>query len=115
MVGYTVERAMKWDEPPTRDEVLDLLKDGTVVGIWFWKRDGTLRKMSARGGVYSYMRGGKKPFSDAEKGLVTVFDMNKKAYRSFYPSDLVRIQAHGEIMFERTVPVEMEVERPNES
>lgn len=55
---------------------------GKVFGVSFVKRTtGEVRTMSARTGVRKYITGEGLKFSPSQYNLVTVFDMNKRAYR----------------------------------
>lgn len=55
--------------------------NGAIFGVEFVKKDGSLRKMTARVGVKSHLRGGKSTTAHC-KHLVTVFDTRVGAYRS---------------------------------
>lgn len=80
---------------PETDNVEDLTKDispidaknlikstkGKFFTVWFIKKDGTLREMNARLGVKAYLKGGELPYNPEKKGLIPVYDMQKKAYR----------------------------------
>jgi len=72
-------------EPPTTlsvSQLTDMVKGGRIFGVSFVKRTtGELRTMSCRLGVKKFLRGGQLAYSPAEKQLLTVFDMGKKAYR----------------------------------
>jgi len=71
---------------------VETLIDGTkgkVFGVSFVKKDGTVRRMTARTGVYRYVKGtGAGYGKGAIKPLRTVFDMTKGAYRTI-PTDRV--------------------------
>lgn len=78
-------------ERRTHAEIAELVRstNGRVFTVTFIKRtDGQRRTMNARLGVKKHLAGGKKAFSDKDKGLITVFDMQKGGYRSF-PVDSV--------------------------
>ena len=60
-----------------------LIADGQIFYIEFIKRStGELRKMRCRKGVKRYLKGGSKSYNPKAKNLITVFDMDKGAYRS---------------------------------
>ena len=87
-------------EPPTTlsaSQLTDMVKGGRIFGVSFIKRTtGELRTMSCRLGVKKFLKGGKLAYSPAEKQLLTVFDMSKKAYRCI-PLDAVQsISAGGQ-------------------
>jgi hypothetical protein len=76
----------------------DVLKDseGRIFSVEFIKRTtGELRKMTARLGVTKHLQGGSKRFSDIEKQLITVFDMEKHAYRSIPLENIIKISING--------------------
>jgi len=76
------------------------LGDGLIFSVTFTKVDGTLREMVCRMGVKSRLAGGKKSFNDEEKNILTVFDMENEGYRSIKIENIVKIVAHGEIIYE---------------
>jgi hypothetical protein len=68
----------------TKAEAKDIIKKtkGKFFTVTFVKRtDGTTRVMNARLGVRAYLKGGTLPYDPEAKGLIPVFDMQKKAYR----------------------------------
>lgn len=79
----------------TRDELIEMMEDGKIVGLTFRKADGSVRKMCARLGAKVNLKGGEKPYSDVEKNIVTVFDMNKAGYRSIRMESLITIRKNG--------------------
>lgn len=68
--------------PTTRDELIALVGNGKFFSVEFTKRDGSLRTMQARLGVTAHLKGGEKAFSDAEKGILTVYSVDAAGYRS---------------------------------
>lgn len=68
--------------PATRDALLELIDDGRFFSVEFTKRDGSLRTMQARIGVTRHLAGGEKAYSDAAKGIVTVYGTDAAGYRS---------------------------------
>lgn len=56
---------------------------GRFFHVTFLKKDGSVRSMVCRTGVTSHLKGGDKSFSDLDKGLVTVYDVHTRGYRSF--------------------------------
>ena len=57
--------------------------------VEFTKKDGTHRVMNCRMGVRKHLKGGDLNYNPVEKGLLTVFDMQKNAYRCV-PLDRVK-------------------------
>jgi hypothetical protein len=71
-------------------EVIRDLEDGRFFTVTFIKRTtGEVRIMNCRQRVKKYLAGGPAAYSFNEKGLVSVFDMGKMAYRSI-PIDGIR-------------------------
>jgi hypothetical protein len=71
-------------EEITKDQAKDLIKGtkGKFFTVSFIKRtDGTKRVMNARLGVKVYLKGGELPFDPEAKGLIPVYDIQKKDYR----------------------------------
>lgn len=66
---------------------------GQFFTVKFIKKDGTLRKMNCRTGVTKYL---KNPchelqyehLQSLDKEFITVYDVQKKGYRSFYPDSV---------------------------
>lgn len=78
-------------------EKLIRLSDGQIFSVSFTKNDGTNREMRARLGVTKHLKGGSKPFLDSDHGLITVFDMDKKAYRSIKLDRISQLKINGEV------------------
>lgn len=55
--------------------------NGRIFSITFVKKDGSIRKMTARLGVKKDLKGVGLKFDPTERSLVVVFDMHKRAYR----------------------------------
>lgn len=71
--------------------------NGKIFSVEFIKRStGELRLMLCRTGVKSHLKGGELKYDAVEKGLVTVFDMSKNAYRAINISGIQRIKVAGE-------------------
>jgi len=77
----------------SRHEAMDVirdLEDGRFFTVTFIKRTtGEVRIMNCRQRVNKHLVGGVCSYSFREKGLVSVFDMGKMAYRSI-PIDGIR-------------------------
>lgn len=69
-----------------------LRKTGRIFTSKFIKKDGTVRVMNCRIGVKRHLKGGKLRFDPVEKGLLTVFDMQKKGYRFINLNTMMYIQ-----------------------
>lgn len=80
-------------------EVEDFIKNthGRIFSIKFVKRStGEERKMVCRTGVKSALKGGEPSYDAGEKGLITVFDMQKNGYRSIPKEGIKQILISGE-------------------
>ena len=75
----------------------NLVSDGSIFGVEFVKRTtGELRKMKCRLGVKKHLKGGTQAYDAKSKGLLPVFDMEAKGYRSI-PVDAVQsLSVHGQ-------------------
>lgn len=74
------------------------LNDGRIFGAVFVKRsDGLLRRMRCRTGVTRYLKGGEKKFDDSKRNLLTVWDVDKQAYRSIPIDRIVELRHHGKV------------------
>lgn len=80
-----------------RTQILGLIGDGRFCSVTFFKANGDKRVMNCRTGVKKGLRGGDKPFSDEEKGLITVWEPKIKDYRSFKADRVVTIKAKGKV------------------
>lgn len=75
----------------------NLVSDGSIFSVEFIKRtDNQLRKMLCRLGVKKHLRGGDKAYNPKKHNLLTVFDMNKKAYRSIPVNAIQKISINGQ-------------------
>jgi len=83
-----------------RKTLIDTLGDGLICAVTFTKADGTVREMQCRLGVKSALAGGKKSYDDAEKNILTVYDMVNKGYRSIKIETIRKIVAHGSTIYE---------------
>ena len=65
------------------EEELRKIVGGTIFSIQFTKRsNGAARRMVCRLGVKKYLRGGAAAYNPTDKGLMTVYDLENKGYRS---------------------------------
>jgi hypothetical protein len=85
-------------------EAVQILKDhrakghGRVFGVTFVKRtDNTVKTLNARFGVTSALKGGKAAYKAADKGLMTVYDINAQGYKSINLAALKGITVDGEV------------------
>jgi len=74
----------------------EAVADGHTFYVTFVKRtNGEVREMRCRVGVKKHLKGGEKKFSDEEKKLLTVFDLDKLAYRSIPLDQIIRVKVNG--------------------
>lgn len=69
---------------------------GRFFAVDFLKKNGELRHMICRTGVTKHLRGGNKTTPDT---AITVFDVEKKQYRCFYPASVVSFKC-GDYVYE---------------
>lgn len=68
----------------TTKQAAELIRgsNGSILTVTFMKRgDNEPRVMNCRLKVKKHLKGGEKKFDDKEKNVVTVYDMQKGAYR----------------------------------
>lgn len=53
----------------------------TIFSVEFYKKDGTYRKMRARFGVSKGVTGKGLSYDPLERGMISVYDMEKKGFR----------------------------------
>ncbi len=83
----------------TRREAVAFIRQtaGRVFAVSFIKRtDGTLRVMNCRLGVTKHLRGGERSYDPAAHGLIVVFDMASRGYRSIPVDSITGIEIAGE-------------------
>jgi len=81
-----------------KEEIINLVGNKFFT-ISFVKKDGTLRKMNARLGVTKHLKGGKKSYNPDDFNYLTVYDLQKKGYRTINLSTIKKVKANKEIMY----------------
>lgn len=78
-------------------EALKLLKStrGRIFSAEFVKKDGSLRKINARLGVKKGVKGKGLAYNPADYGLMVVYDMQKKAFRTINIKTLRKVKFKG--------------------
>jgi hypothetical protein len=72
----------------------ELLGEGKIAAVTFIKRsDGKKRRMLCRTGVKKGITGKGSSYDAASKNLLTVFDMEKQAYRTIPAENVVEVTA----------------------
>lgn len=104
------------DHTISRQEAVEMirgLEDGRIFTVIFQKRTvdketgkQEIRIMNCRQRVTKHLAGGPAAYSFNEKGLVSVFDLTKMAYRSFPIDGLIAVRAHGDTFFVSQAKVE---------
>ena len=74
---------------------LKKLLGSQIFTVEFTKKDGTKRVMNARLGVKKHLKGGKKAYDAESKGLLTVYDLTSKDYRTVTVSNIKKIKTQG--------------------
>lgn len=69
--------------------------NGSIFSVNFLKKDGSIRDMVCRLGVTKHLKGGVKGYDSNDFNLVTVFDMQKKGYRSISLDTLKTVTING--------------------
>ena len=74
------------------------LSDGKIFKVIFIKRTtGEFREMSCRRGVTKELLGGDLPYDPLEKNLLTVYDLEKQAYRTIPFEGIREVHHHGKV------------------
>ena len=85
---------MKIDRSTARQYIYKT--NGKIFSAVFTKKDGEKRTMVCRLGVSKYVTGKGLSFKPKDKGLIGVFDMQKKAYIFINEETLEQITVQGE-------------------
>ena len=83
----------------TSEQLADLLRasDGKIVTVRFIKRtNGEERTLTGRLGVKKYLRGGPAAYNFAEKGLISIYEMDN-GYRCVPVESILELRAGGEV------------------
>lgn len=65
---------------------------GKIFSALFVKKNGEMRKMTARLGVKSHLKGGELAYDASSHNNLIVFDLEKKAYRTIKFDNLIEIK-----------------------
>tara|TARA_Y100000310_G_scaffold305677_1_gene346094 strand:+ start:179 stop:469 length:291 start_codon:yes stop_codon:yes gene_type:complete len=86
----------------TREEAKEIIKGsgGQFISVTFLKKDGEVRNMNGRLGVYKSKNAPLKniglAYNPNDYGLVSIFDVQKKAYRMINLNTLSKLKMKGE-------------------
>jgi len=78
----------------TAEEFRQVVKD-KIFSAEFEKKDGTIRKITARLGVKKALKGGELKYNPADYNNLIVFDLKKKEYRTISFDKLRNIKYNG--------------------
>jgi len=70
------------------------LDNGRFFSVTFRKKDGTIRKMTARRGVKKNLQGNPR-YNPADYNLLVVWTVGDEAYRSIKISSILEVKANG--------------------
>jgi len=68
---------------------------GRIFSVKFTKKDGSIRKMTCRKGVKKGLTGGGAKYNPIERGLITVYDVQKGGYRMINFDTLEELKMGG--------------------
>jgi hypothetical protein len=72
--------------------------EGKIFSVKFIKRStGELREMVARTGVKAHLKGGDAAYKFSDKALISVYDLQKAAYRAIPLDGIVSLKSGGEV------------------
>lgn len=71
----------------------NISKTGKFFSVWFYKKDGTLRRMTARFGVKKHLHGGKTTVP-TDKYFI-VWDCSKQEYRAVNKETITKVKFGG--------------------
>lgn len=82
--------------PQTKEEqLINNTSNGKIFSATFIKKDGTLRTINCRRGVSKGVKGVGMSFDPLSRGLLTVFDMQKKGFRMINLDTLIEAKVNG--------------------
>jgi hypothetical protein len=85
----------------TAESIRDVAGD-SIFAVKFRKRsDQSIREMNCRLGVKKHLTGGDRPYDDRSHGLLTVFDLKIREYRSIPLDGILEVRANGRILTPR--------------
>jgi hypothetical protein len=68
---------------------------GNFFRACFFKKDGTVREMTARFGVKKHLKGGELKYNPEALNYIVVFDVEKEAYRTINMDQLIFLRYNG--------------------
>lgn len=80
------------------EEFIIAIQKGTIFTITFTKRNSNeTRTMNCRYGVEKHLQGGDLPYNPIERGLIVVYDVQKKGYRQIPIEGIVSLVLAGKL------------------
>jgi hypothetical protein len=79
------------------ETIINETKNGKVFSAIFIKKDGSERKMVARTGVSKGVTGAGRKFDPADQNLLSVYDMQKRAFRFININTLKELKANHKV------------------
>ena len=78
-------------------KVLDIINKskGKIFSAVFLKKDGTIRRMNCRLNVNKGVNGKGMSYDPIKKGLLPVYDMDKKGFRMINMNTLISFKVNG--------------------
>ena len=81
----------------TFQAIRESVSDGKLFSVTFVKKDGSIRFMTCRTGVKKYRKTLHEIIkTGCDTSLITVFDMQKKEYRSFHQESVLALKMKGQ-------------------
>ncbi len=98
---FTEQQSAAPNKAPLNVELLlkgfiEKAKTGKIFTVTFIKRNGQIRTLTGRLNVKKHLKGGNLAYSPTKRGLLPVFDMQKKAYRMINFNTLLSAQVEGD-------------------
>jgi len=85
-------------EKINKNKALEIINNtkGKIFTVNFIKKDGSLRKMNCRQGVKKHLKGGKPAYDFKSKGLISVYDLQSKGYRTININTLQTLKTENQ-------------------
>ena len=77
------------------EKFLDATKGGKIFSATFEKKDGSIRTINCRRDVKKGVKGVGMSFDPMSKGLLVVYDMNRKGFRMINLETLIEAKVNG--------------------
>ncbi len=74
----------------------EIVGDGRIFSATFTKKNGETRHILARTGVHKGLTGTGLTYDPAERGLLSVWDIQNEGYRYITAAAVTQVKAHGQ-------------------